>query len=147
MATTKKAPVTPETTATEPPRDPCRCGCGDTPKGSKARFIPGHDARVHSAHKRMAAIRANDLELTATDEWLLPDDLPGLLLFLHRADVSLEEFQTFRVWSFAPEALKAAAAEASPATPVGVNEPKRPRRATRRAAGQDGTSRVDGDKA
>ena len=26
----------------------CGCGCGDSPKGKRSRFIPGHDARLHS---------------------------------------------------------------------------------------------------
>lgn len=36
-------------------RPPCLCGCGGYPKGAKARFIPGHDARYHAAQKRAAA--------------------------------------------------------------------------------------------
>jgi hypothetical protein len=39
----------------EPRRDPCLCGCGGFPMGRKSRFIPGHDARYHSALKRAAA--------------------------------------------------------------------------------------------
>jgi hypothetical protein len=130
MATTKKAPVTPETDA---PRDPCACFCGNVPRGKRSRFIPGHDARVHSARKQMSALR-DDLVLQATDEWHLPTDLPGLLLWLKRAGVTLEEFQTFPAWQNAPASVR-------------VNEPPRPRRATRRAAGQDDTSRVDGSDA
>lgn len=33
-------------------RPPCLCGCGGYPKGAKARFIPGHDAKYHSAQKK-----------------------------------------------------------------------------------------------
>lgn len=37
-------------TATEAPtsetRQPCLCGCGQIPKGKKARFMPGHDAQL-----------------------------------------------------------------------------------------------------
>jgi hypothetical protein len=42
-------------TTPEPTREPCVCGCGDKPKGRKSRFIPGHDARYHSAQKKAAA--------------------------------------------------------------------------------------------
>lgn len=35
---------------------PCECGCGGIPKGKKARFLPGHDAKVHS--RELAAERA-----------------------------------------------------------------------------------------
>jgi hypothetical protein len=44
----------PETT-TEPTREPCLCGCGDTPRGKKSHFIPGDDARFHAAQKKAAA--------------------------------------------------------------------------------------------
>lgn len=88
MTTKRKAPVTPETRVSEPRREPCVCGCGGFPRGAKSRFIPGHDARYHSAQKK-------------------------------------------------------AAAEAAPAASLAVNEAKRPRRASRAAAGQDGTARVD----
>ena len=50
----KIKPTETETT-TEPQRDPCMCGCGDTPKGKKSRFVAGHDARYHSAQKKAAA--------------------------------------------------------------------------------------------
>ncbi len=45
------------TTTSEPAgdREPCLCGCGGFPKGAKARFIPGHDARFHAAQKAAAA--------------------------------------------------------------------------------------------
>jgi hypothetical protein len=40
-------------TATEAPaaetRLPCLCGCGETPKGKKARFMPGHDAQLKAS--------------------------------------------------------------------------------------------------
>jgi hypothetical protein len=40
--------------ADKPQREPCLCGCGGFPKGAKSRFIPGHDARYHSAQKKSA---------------------------------------------------------------------------------------------
>ena len=30
----------------------CECGCGGEPKGKKARFLPGHDARYHAMIRR-----------------------------------------------------------------------------------------------
>lgn len=41
-----------------PPREPCLCGCGLTPLGKKARFIPGHDAKLRS--RLVNAARAGD---------------------------------------------------------------------------------------
>lgn len=32
-------------------RPPCLCGCGGSPKGKNARYLPGHDARHHAALK------------------------------------------------------------------------------------------------
>ena len=32
-------------------RATCLCGCGETPKGKEARYLPGHDARHHAALK------------------------------------------------------------------------------------------------
>lgn len=37
--------------AGETPRAACLCGCGGIPKGKKARYLPGHDARHHAALK------------------------------------------------------------------------------------------------
>lgn len=37
---------TPEVAEVETPREPCLCGCGDTPKHKKSRFMPGHDAQL-----------------------------------------------------------------------------------------------------
>ena len=54
MATKTTANTQPEPTP-EPTRVPCLCGCGDTPKGKKSRFVAGHDARYHSAQKKAAA--------------------------------------------------------------------------------------------
>lgn len=34
--------VTPEAE----PREACLCGCGETPKHKKSRFMPGHDAQL-----------------------------------------------------------------------------------------------------
>ena len=33
-------------------RASCLCGCGQTPKGKKSRFLMGHDSRLHSELKR-----------------------------------------------------------------------------------------------
>ena len=38
----------------KPERPPCLCGCGGTPKSPKGRYLPGHDAKHHSALKRAA---------------------------------------------------------------------------------------------
>jgi hypothetical protein len=40
---------------------PCLCGCGSP---SKARFLPGHDARLHSIVLRIHRGKANRDELT-----------------------------------------------------------------------------------
>lgn len=73
--TTAKAPAKPKATAkaepkaatkTETPRPACRCGCGATPKGKKARFIPGHDARLRGILLR--AIAAADEENPTADD-------------------------------------------------------------------------------
>ena len=55
MTTPKTATVPTVEPETEPTRPPCLCGCGGTPKGKKARFLPGHDARYHSDQKKAAA--------------------------------------------------------------------------------------------
>ncbi len=39
----------------EPTRAPCLCGCGESPRGKRSRFVPGHDARYHAAQKKAAA--------------------------------------------------------------------------------------------
>jgi hypothetical protein len=80
------------TSPSEPGRPPCECGCGGFPKGKSSRFIPGHDAKLHSAQKK-------------------------------------------------------AAAGAAPSPSVPVNAQDRPRRPSRRSAGKDGPSRVDGSDA
>lgn len=49
--------------APETPREPCLCGCGETPKGKKARFIPGHDAQLKASFYR--TIRSTDEAVTA----------------------------------------------------------------------------------
>ncbi len=49
--TTRKTTPKPEPAATRPP---CLCGCGGFPAGKKSRFIPGHDARYHSALRKAA---------------------------------------------------------------------------------------------
>lgn len=41
-------------------RPPCLCGCGGIPKGPKARFLPGHDARFHSAQRKASAESSKD---------------------------------------------------------------------------------------
>lgn len=30
----------------ETPREPCLCGCGNTPTRKRSRFMPGHDAQL-----------------------------------------------------------------------------------------------------
>lgn len=50
------ATVVAEALESKPDRDPCLCGCGGYPKGAKARFIPGHDARYHAAQKKAQAL-------------------------------------------------------------------------------------------
>ena len=37
---------------TAPPRT-CACGCGQAPKGSHSRYMPGHDGRVGDPDKRI----------------------------------------------------------------------------------------------
>ncbi|MDP9438519.1 MAG: hypothetical protein M3P49_07225 [Actinomycetota bacterium] len=37
---------------TAAPARRCLCGCGQTPKGQKSRFLMGHDARLHGEIKR-----------------------------------------------------------------------------------------------
>jgi hypothetical protein len=37
--------------STDIPR-PCLCGCGESVRGKKSRFRPGHDARLHGELKR-----------------------------------------------------------------------------------------------
>jgi hypothetical protein len=46
---TNPEPAVPENTRPE-----CLCGCGGTPRGKNARFLPGHDARFHAAQKKAA---------------------------------------------------------------------------------------------
>ena len=53
MKTPKLGPERMPTHA-ETTRPPCVCGCGGTPKGKKARFLPGHDARYHARIKAEA---------------------------------------------------------------------------------------------
>jgi hypothetical protein len=36
------------------PRATCECGCSGTPKGKKARYLPGHDSKHASALKKAA---------------------------------------------------------------------------------------------
>jgi hypothetical protein len=54
------AMVSAETVAAEPRF--CECGCGGSPKGKKARYLPGHDARHHSALKAAAKAAAEAAE-------------------------------------------------------------------------------------
>ena len=65
----KAAPKVEKKTATKKdtaPRVACRCGCGETPKGKKARFIPGHDARLRGILLR--AIGAAESENPTSDD-------------------------------------------------------------------------------
>lgn len=46
------APAQPPAAKVEDPsyvpyRRPCACGCGGHPKGKKAKYLPGHDSRMH----------------------------------------------------------------------------------------------------
>lgn len=41
-------------------RPECLCGCGGTPKGKNARYLPGHDARHLSVMKKAAAEAASE---------------------------------------------------------------------------------------
>jgi hypothetical protein len=38
--------ATAEAPAEETPREPCLCGCGQTPARKRSRFMPGHDAQL-----------------------------------------------------------------------------------------------------
>lgn len=42
-------------TPTNTERPACECGCGGFPKGKRSRFVPGHDAKLHSAQKKAEA--------------------------------------------------------------------------------------------
>lgn len=52
--------------APETPREPCLCGCGQIPKGKRARFIPGHDAQLKAALYR--TIRSTEEGVTADEK-------------------------------------------------------------------------------
>ncbi|MEX5266288.1 hypothetical protein [Kocuria sp. CPCC 204721] len=43
----------------------CRCGCGDQTKTTKARYLPGHDAR-HAGQLARAVLAAQDPKQRAT---------------------------------------------------------------------------------
>ena len=52
-----------KTTKTNQPtatRAPCACGCGETPQGRRARFRPGHDARLRGVLLRAAEAAGPD---------------------------------------------------------------------------------------
>lgn len=52
------APVEVDEAVEAPAKPGCDCGCGQTPKGKNSRFLPGHDARFHSASKpKVAKVR------------------------------------------------------------------------------------------
>lgn len=48
----------------ETPRANCLCGCGASPRGKKAVFVPGHDARLVSMLMLVSAGRAKPDELS-----------------------------------------------------------------------------------
>jgi hypothetical protein len=131
--TTKTKTTTPP--APEASRPPCLCGCGETPKGRRARFLPGHDARYH------ASLRAEP-EFVVTDEWNLPTDPDGLLKWLKEADVTLAAFRQMPVWANAPADLVAALA--LPTAPVPVKAPTPPRSPARRRTVKGGTPETVG---
>jgi hypothetical protein len=148
--------MTSKTTASErktqpdetPGRPPCQCGCGGTPKGKNARFLPGHDARYHSAQKKArlgSALQDDELDLRVVEEWNLPTDRDGFLAFLREAGVDLETFKTYPAWANAPADLVAALA--SPADPAGVNAPDRAPSPPRRRAAKGSTTEGAGSKA
>jgi hypothetical protein len=66
MAARKRVPdhVVTNLQPLEPDRPPCLCGCGGTPRGTKSRFIPGHDARYHAAIKLAAKAKEATKEPT-----------------------------------------------------------------------------------
>jgi hypothetical protein len=41
-------------TTEQPERAACLCGCGGFPSKPTSRYLPGHDAKHHSALKRAA---------------------------------------------------------------------------------------------
>jgi hypothetical protein len=126
-------------------RPPCLCGCGGYPKGKKARFVPGHDARYHSAQKKArlaSALRDDELRLTPVAEWHAPTDRDGFLAFLREAGVDLETFKTYPVWQFVPADLEAALA-----APVPANPPDRAPSPPRRRAAKGNTTESAGSKA
>jgi len=121
-------------------RPPCLCGCGGYPKGKKARYLPGHDAKHHSAQKKaraLTALEGDELALQATDEWNLPTDRAGFLAWLEQAGVSLDDFRAYPAWRNAPPDLKAALLAPAPANARG-----RAPRPSGRTAGRGDTSRA-----
>jgi hypothetical protein len=71
MTTSKTATLSTAAPEAQPTRPPCVCGCGGTPKGKSARFLPGHDARYH-ARIKAEALAAFDAE-RASDNPAAPD--------------------------------------------------------------------------
>ncbi len=57
-ASTAQAAEPGATRAQAKERAACLCGCGAFPSKPKSRFLPGHDARYHSALKRAAEEQA-----------------------------------------------------------------------------------------
>lgn len=143
--TTAPASVEPESVQPETTRPPCLCGCGGFPKGKKARYLPGHDARHHSALKKArlgSAQRDDELQLTPVAEWNAPTDRDGFLTFLREAGVDLETFKTFPAWQLAPADLQAALA-----APIPANSPDRAPSPPRRRAAKGNTTESAGSKA
>jgi hypothetical protein len=123
----------------------CLCGCGGYPKGKKARYLPGHDAKHHSAQKKartLSALQGDELALQVTDEWNLPTDRVGFLAWLEQAGVSLDDFRTYPAWRNAPPDLQAALV-----APARANTRGRAPRPSVRAAQRGDTSRAVGKDA
>jgi hypothetical protein len=134
----------------EPPaiatgRPACLCGCDGFPKGKKARYLPGHDAKHHAAQKKArtrSALKGDELSLRVLEEWNLPTERAAFLAWLEEADVSLDEFRTYPAWRNAPRDLQAALVAPAPA-----NAPDRAQGPSRRPARRGDTSRPPGSDA
>lgn len=53
------------TLITKDKREPCLCGCGQTPKSGTAIFMPGHDSRVRHLGKQILAGSLKESDLSA----------------------------------------------------------------------------------
>ncbi len=70
--TTTKSEATTEATETDAkqaaPRRPCMDGCGGFPKGRRANFLPGHDAKLRGIFLRAELAEADDVTDFERDE-------------------------------------------------------------------------------